>query len=95
MPKKARSSSERVFVDLKKALFGFVRAQLTLISMTAVIVLIGLLILRVKYAITIALVTGLVDLMPYLGTGVVFVPWIIYEFISGKFRSESVFRFFI
>ncbi|MED4884909.1 sporulation integral membrane protein YtvI [Bacillus smithii] len=84
MPKKARSSSERVFVDLKKALFGFVRAQLTLISMTAVIVLIGLLILRVKYAITIALVTGLVDLMPYLGTGVVFVPWIIYEFISGE-----------
>ncbi|MGG3988682.1 sporulation integral membrane protein YtvI [Bacillus smithii] len=84
MPKKARSSSEQVFVDLKKALFGFVRAQLTLISMTAVIVLIGLLILRVKYAITIALVTGLVDLMPYLGTGVVFVPWIIYEFISGE-----------
>jgi sporulation integral membrane protein YtvI len=84
MPNKARSSSERVFVDLKKAFFGFIRAQFTLISMTAVIVLIGLLILRVKYAITIALVTGIVDLMPYLGTGVVFVPWIIYEFISGE-----------
>lgn len=84
MPQKARSSGKRVFVDLKKAFFGFIRAQITLISMTAVIVLVGLLILRVKYAITIALVTGLVDLLPYLGTGVVFVPWIIYEFISGE-----------
>lgn len=84
LPKKARRSGINVFADLRNALFGFVRAELTLISMTLVIVLIGLLILRVNYAITIALVCGIVDILPYLGTGVVFVPWIIYEFITGS-----------
>lgn len=83
IPEKAMKSGRTVLTDLKKALFGFIRAQLTLISITLVIVLIGLLILRVDYAITIALVTGIVDILPYLGTGVVFIPWIIYSAISG------------
>nr|WP_295969898.1 sporulation integral membrane protein YtvI [uncultured Bacillus sp.] len=84
LPKKAKKSSQTVFFDLKKALFGFIKAQLTLISLTTIIILIGLLILRVNYAVTIALITGLVDLLPYLGTGLIFVPWIIYEVIAGK-----------
>lgn len=83
VPKRAKSSSRKVVVDLQRALFGFIKAQLTLISITTVIILIGLLILRVDYAITIALVTGLVDILPYLGTGLIFVPWIIYEVITG------------
>jgi sporulation integral membrane protein YtvI len=83
LPEKAKTSGRTVFVDLKKALFGFIKAQLTLISITAVIILIGLLILRVDYAITIALVVGIVDIIPYLGTGAVFVPWIIYVAIGG------------
>ncbi|MCA1056931.1 sporulation integral membrane protein YtvI [Rossellomorea aquimaris] len=84
IPGRAMSSGRTVFIDLKKALFGFIRAQFTLISITAIIVLIGLIVLRVDYAITIALVSGLVDILPYLGTGAVFVPWIAYEFIIGN-----------
>ncbi|MBD8068950.1 sporulation integral membrane protein YtvI [Bacillus sp. PS06] len=84
VPIKARSSSKTVVVDLKRALFGFLKAQATLISITTIIVLIGLLVLRVDYAITIALIIGVVDLLPYLGTGLVFVPWIIYAALSGS-----------
>lgn len=83
MPLKAKKSGRTVFADLKKALFGFIKAQFTLISITTVIILIGLLILRVDYAITIAFVAGIVDIIPYLGTGTVFVPWILYEAIAG------------
>ncbi len=86
VPVKARTSGKTVFADLKKALFGFIRAQATLISITTVIVLVGLLILKVDYAITIALLIGLVDLLPYLGTGLVFVPWIIYAALSGSIQ---------
>ncbi|MDZ5472487.1 sporulation integral membrane protein YtvI [Bacillus sp. 31A1R] len=84
LPNKARNSSKSVLADLKKALFGFIKAQLTLVSITTIIILIGLLILRVDYAITIALITGIVDVIPYLGTGLIFVPWIIYEAIFGE-----------
>lgn len=83
LPDKVFHSLKRVLEDLKKALFGFVRAQFTLISLTTITVLIGLLILRVDYAITIALVIGLVDILPYLGTGAVFVPWIVYLAVAG------------
>lgn len=84
IPSRAKASGKTVFADLKKALFGFVKAQATLISITTIIILIGLLILRVDYAITIALITGIVDVIPYLGTGLIFVPWIIYEAIAGE-----------
>ncbi|QFK72488.1 sporulation integral membrane protein YtvI [Pradoshia sp. D12] len=85
LPNKTMYNLKNVMKELEKALFGFIRAQLTLISITALIVLVGLLILRVDYAITIALIIGFVDLLPYLGTGLVFVPWIIYELIIGNF----------
>ncbi|WP_339173008.1 sporulation integral membrane protein YtvI [Anoxybacillus sp. FSL W8-1294] len=84
LPTKVQSSTTKVFAELKKALFGFLKAQATLISITTLIVLVGLLILRVEYAITIALIIGIVDVLPYLGTGLVFVPWIIYAAISGE-----------
>lgn len=84
LPNKAMYNLKNVVKELEKALFGFIRAQLTLISITALIVLVGLLILRVNYAITIALIIGFVDLLPYLGTGLVFIPWIIYELIIGN-----------
>jgi sporulation integral membrane protein YtvI len=84
-PERTVESGRSVYIELRKALVGFVKAQLTLISITAAIVLVGLLILRVDYAITIAILTGLVDLLPYLGTGAVFVPWIIYSFIMEQY----------
>lgn len=84
LPNRAKSSGMKVFADLKMALFGFIKAQATLVSFTTVIILIGLLVLRVDYAITIALITGLVDIIPYLGTGLIFVPWIIFEAIAGE-----------
>lgn len=85
IPKRVQETSGLVLTDIKKALFGFIRTQLILISITAVIMLVGLLILRVPYAITIALIIGLIDLLPYLGVGAVFVPWIIYLFFTGNF----------
>jgi sporulation integral membrane protein YtvI len=83
MPKKARESGKSIFIDLRKALFGFLKAQATLISITTVIVLVGLLFLRVEYAITVALIIGVVDILPYLGTGLIFVPWVVYSFFTG------------
>lgn len=85
VPDIIQSRGGGVLKDLRKAIFGFVKAQFTLISITFVIVLIGFMVLRVEYAFTLALVIGFVDLLPYLGTGLVFVPWIIYLFINGDY----------
>ena len=84
IPKKIKNSGISVFFELKRALSGFFKAQFILISITVVIVLIGLLVLRIEYAITIALVIGMVDIIPYLGSGTVFIPWILYELMAGN-----------
>jgi len=73
-----------IWRDLRKALFGYLRAQLILISITAVIVIIGLLLLGVKSAFAIGLMIGFVDLLPYLGVGVVMLPWAVYSFMTGN-----------
>ncbi|MCV4232930.1 sporulation integral membrane protein YtvI [Virgibacillus sp. LDC1] len=72
-----------IFSDLKKALFGFARAQLILISITALIVMITLYALGVDSAFSIGLLIGLVDLLPYLGVGIVLIPWSLYAFMTG------------
>ncbi|MED0678154.1 sporulation integral membrane protein YtvI [Aneurinibacillus thermoaerophilus] len=86
VPVEFTNKGARILTDLQKALFGFVKAQLTLVSITSMIVIVGLLILGVPYAVSIGLLTGLVDLMPYLGTGAVFVPWIAYAAFAGDLR---------
>ncbi len=83
-PETIKAPSRAVWSDLQKALFGYVRAQLILITITAIFVFAGLLLFRVEYAFSISLLVGFVDLLPYLGTGAVMVPWAVYTFISGN-----------
>ncbi len=64
--------------DLLDALVGFIKAQLILIIISMIIASTGLTILGVKYALTIGMIVGLAELIPVVGTGSIFVPWIIY-----------------
>ncbi|MCL7749596.1 sporulation integral membrane protein YtvI [Halalkalibacter alkaliphilus] len=84
LPNRIKEQMGQVYLDLKFKLIGFLRAQFILISMTAVVNLIGLLILRVEHALTIALILGVVDLLPYLGTGIILIPWGIYSVMTGN-----------
>lgn len=80
MPASINQSMRTIWGDLKQALFGYLRAQLFLISITMFIITTGLIVLRVDYAITIGLLVGIIDLLPYLGVGAVMIPWIVYCF---------------
>ncbi|RUS44538.1 sporulation integral membrane protein YtvI [Cohnella sp. AR92] len=82
-PPRTRQRASDVWRDLRHALFGYVRAQFILVSITAIAVLIGLMIIGVKNALSIALLIGFVDLIPYLGVGAAMVPWIAYQFMIG------------
>lgn len=75
-----------VLDDLGRAIFGYIRAQAILISITFVQVLIGLLILDVEYAFTLSLLAAVLDILPLLGTGSLFVPWAIYLLILGNVK---------
>ena len=72
---------------LKSAFFGFLKAQAMLIILTIITLFIGFIVLDVEYAITIALIIGLVDIIPYLGTGLIFIPWILFEMFTTNYPA--------
>jgi len=84
LPGPARNKSREVITELIKALSGFFRAYSILITITAIITLVCLKILGVKYAFTIGILVGILDILPVLGPGAIMVPWIVWEFIVGN-----------
>ncbi|URJ59168.3 AI-2E family transporter [Paenibacillus polymyxa] len=67
-----------------KAISAFLKAQALLVGITFVLVFIGLLILQVDNALSLALVAALFDILPLLGVPVIFIPWAVYLFITGN-----------
>jgi len=70
--------------DMILALIGFIKAQLILMTITFFELLIGYLILGVRYAFFFALITAIIDILPVLGTGTVLIPTSIFYLITGN-----------
>lgn len=85
IPDRISSSSRNVFIHLKNSLFGYVKAQVILISITGVLIFVGLFILKIDHALTIAMFATIIDLIPFVGVGLIFLPWIIYLFFVGNY----------
>ncbi|MGF9713703.1 sporulation integral membrane protein YtvI [Paenibacillus naphthalenovorans] len=80
----SRSKVSSVLNDLRRAILGFLFAQLLISLLTYILTLAGLLMLRVDYPLAIALLIILVDILPVLGVSAVFVPWLVYCFLVGN-----------
>ncbi|WP_018923414.1 sporulation integral membrane protein YtvI [Salsuginibacillus kocurii] len=75
---------EAFILALRVRVLGFLRAQIILMSITTIIVFIGFLLLRVEYPFILAIIVGIAEILPYLGTGTILIPWFIYLFITGE-----------
>lgn len=63
----------------------YLRIYLVLLDLTFLELLLGLLILRVRYALLLAALIALVDLLPVLGVGTVLLPWAVVAFFQKDF----------
>ncbi|MGN7761119.1 AI-2E family transporter [Paenibacillus sp. 22594] len=84
MPKTFKTAFAFLQGNVFKAIGSYLKAQLILISITFVIVLVGLFILRSGNEITMALVCAVFDVLPLLGVSTILIPWIVYLFIVGN-----------
>lgn len=71
--------------QLRQTVTGIMKAQCILICTSTLLIWVGLTLLKVDHVLSITLIAALVDVIPYLGTGVIFIPWAIYSFFSGQF----------
>ncbi len=72
-------------VHLKSSVFGFLKAQIIITTISSLIVMVSLFIFKVENVLMITLTTFFVDFIPYVGIGAIFIPWIIYNFFTEQY----------
>lgn len=83
VPDKWREEALSFQSELSVSVIGYLRALFILISVTTILTIAGLEIFGVSYALVIGIVSGVLDLIPIVGPGLIFVPWIIVSFFLG------------
>ena len=76
----ARGVKENLFITLGK----WLRSELTLIAITFLQLLAGLVLLRHPYALLLSFLIALIDALPVFGTGTVLIPWALVSCMAGQ-----------
>ena len=84
LPERFLARARIVRRDLRRTLGRWVKAQIILLLLTFAELTAAFLLLRVEYALLLALATAVIDALPVLGTGTVLLPWALYCFLSGE-----------
>lgn len=83
------STAGRVMIQMKqhaKAAGGtYLKAQITILLVISAICMVGLFLTGNSYALLAGMGIGLCDALPFIGTGTIFVPWMIIDIVNGKY----------
>ena len=69
------------------ALGGYIKACFQIMIVMFVILLAFFVVMNVEYAVPIALITAILDFLPFIGTGTVLMPWAAYSIITGEYSK--------
>lgn len=75
-----------VMSGLKYAVGGYFLAQLKIMGVMMLLLIVGFAIIGVDFSFLLAFVIAFLDFLPFFGTAISFVPWAIYEFMTGNYR---------
>ncbi|MDE6054074.1 MAG: AI-2E family transporter, partial [Lachnospiraceae bacterium] len=76
--------------SIKQAVGGYFKAQFRIEIWMYVLLLAGLTFMKVRYSFLIALLMAFLDFLPFFGTGIVLVPWVIVTIIGGNISGLLV-----
>lgn len=83
IPPAAFERLRRVKHDLQQSLGKYIKAQLIMSAITFGEMLLVFLLLRIDYALVLAIAVGVIDALPVFGAGTVLLPWAAWELIGG------------
>lgn len=87
IPEKHKEKSLELFGRIDVSLSKFVRGKIILAAFVGVTITIALLILRVDFAIFIGIITGIADIIPYIGPFLGFVPAVFFAFLISPIKA--------
>jgi sporulation integral membrane protein YtvI len=83
---KSISQKYDIFVSsIRQAVGGYFKAQLRIEVWMYVLLLVGFMLLKVRYSFLIALLVAFLDFLPFFGTGIVLIPWAVITLIGGNY----------
>lgn len=77
-------SISKIKTSVLKITFSYLKAQLIIESIIFCVLLVGFLVLKVNYAVLLALLTAVIDAVPIFGTGTILIPMAVFHFLSGN-----------
>lgn len=89
IPQNFRDKTGLIYVQTAKIVGGYFKAQFKIMGVIYVILVIGLIILKVKYAWLIAFGIAFLDMLPVFGTGTVLCPWALVKLLSGNYMTAA------
>lgn len=90
MPESMLNSWQMIKNTIVKAVGGYLKACFQIMIVIFVILFVIFLIIGEKYAALIALITAIVDFLPFVGTGTILMPWAVYNIITGNYRDAVI-----
>ena len=91
MPKLMQEKWELIQKHIVFAIGGFIKAQIKIMGIIFILMWIGLWIAQVKYTFLLAILITIWDVLPFVGTGMILVPWSFFRFLDGDYRTCIVF----
>lgn len=85
MPASVYKRLAMVVSNFKYAVGGYFLAQFKIMIVVCLILLIGLGLLKVQYAVLLSILIAFLDFLPFFGTGTAFIPWCIYTLLTGDY----------
>ena len=86
IPSHVRQRYVIVTDTMKSAVGGYFKAQLKIMVFVYIVLFIGFVVLGIKYAFLIALLTAVLDFLPFFGTGAIMWPWALYALIGKDYK---------
>lgn len=84
MPARTFANFRNVQTDVLGGVAGFIRAQTVLVVLTMIVNVIGLSMLGSRYAVALGLLLAVLDILPIVGPGLVYLPWVGYHLLWGS-----------
>ena len=82
-PSQMRNKTSEIMNTISRKIGGYVVAQITTMASVGVIMILGLLILKVDYALLLGLITAILDIIPVVGPGIALIICLIASYKAG------------
>lgn len=95
MPTKSRTSFLQVLTEINAQVSNYIRGQITVAFFVAVMFAIGYWIIGLKFALTLGIAAGILNLIPYLGSFLAMVPSVVIAMVISPWMLVKVMIVFV